>query len=550
MLPLILVTGLLLFIAAYFGYGRFLDRNLDIQNANPTPSHTDYDGVDRVPANRWILLGHHFSSIAGAGPIVGPIMAGLLFGWLPTLLWILLGSILIGGVHDYTTLIASVRNKGRSVADLCRTTMSPLAYKLFLAFIWLTLVYILTVFADMTAGTFAQSGEVASSSGLFILLAVLFGIALYRFKWPVGWASLLFVPLVFGAVGAGLAWPLALPASLSAAQAQRVWYLLLIVYCFGASTLPVWLLLQPRDYLSSFLLYAALLGGFVGVVFSAAPLQYPAFVAWEAPGLGALVPFLFITVACGACSGFHSIVASGTTSKQLDQERDARFVGYGAMLIEGVLALIALCIVAALAPDPALHKTPPPLLFAAGMGRFLALFGLPESVGSTFGLLALSAFLLTTLDTATRLSRYVLEEFFSLRGSFSRYLATAASLLLPALFAFLSMTDPAGRPVPVWKAIWPIFGATNQLLAALALMAVTVWLKRQGRRFLFTLLPALFMSVMTLWSLTLLVVQSLAARGAPGLIGGIAIVLLALAILVITESLRILLPHPAAAGRA
>jgi len=269
MLFTILLAAVLLFLLAWRFYGAFLDRQFSIDNANLTPSHADYDGIDRVPAPKQVLLGHHFSSIAGAGPIVGPIIATAAFGWLPTLLWIILGSIFIGGVHDYTALVASIRHKARSIAEIAREQMSPLAYKLFLAFIWLTLVYVLTVFTDLTATTFVEDGGVATSSLIFMLLAMGFGLSLYRLKLSLLASSLIFVPLVLLATWIGHIIPIdaAGVVSFSDLSAGRFWSIALILYAFVASITPVWILLQPRDYLSSYLLYFSVLGGFIGILF-------------------------------------------------------------------------------------------------------------------------------------------------------------------------------------------------------------------------------------------------------------------------------------------
>jgi carbon starvation protein len=539
MLTMLFMLALCAFIAAFFFYGRFLNRKFDLDNGRPTPAHSSYDGVDRVPADRAVLLGHHFSSIAGAGPIVGPIVAASAFGWGPTLLWIVLGAIFIGGVHDFSALIASVRHQGRSIAAIARETMSPLAYRLMLVFIWLALVYVLVVFTDLTSATFVADGGVASSSLMFILLAVGFGLAVYRFKVKVWAASLIFVPLVFLAVWAGQQAPL--PAAgmplLLGNDPGNTWDILLILYCFAASTLPVWTLLQPRDYLSSFLLYASVLGAFIGILFGGLSIHFPALTAWTHPQLGSLFPILFITVACGSCSGFHAVVASGTSSKQLDHESDARLVGYGAMLIEGVVAVMALVTVMILAQGDPLLGQAPLVIYGSGMGKFFAVFGLPEKLGFSFGLLALSTFILTTLDTCTRLGRYIFEEFFQLKGRRSRYASTLATLALPAVFVLISLRDAQGRAVPAWKAIWPVFGASNQLLAALTLLVITLWVRKMGKKFIFTLLPMLFMITMTLWSLLLLIGQYRFSA-----IGVIAIVLLLLALLLIVEAFRSLRP--------
>ena len=534
MLVLIPVISVILFAIAFKYYGKFLETRFDIDNNKPTPSHTDYDGVDRVPANRSVLLGHHFSSIAGAGPIVGPIFASLVFGWLPTLLWLIVGAIFIGGVHDFSSMIASIRHKARSIAEIAKEHMSPLSYKLLLLFIWLSLIYVLTVFTDLTSSSFVADGGVATSSLLFMGLAIGFGIVVYRMKFPVFWSSLIFVPLVFAAVWVGQLIPIPGGSfSIFGLGAAKVWDIILVIYCLIASTTPVWILLQPRDYLSSYLLYASVFGGFFGIVFGGYAMQFPAFKTYSDPLAGSLFPILFITVACGACSGFHSIVASGTSSKQLDKESDTRIVGYGAMLIEGLVGVIALATVIILATNDPLTSKEPLAVYAAGMSKFLSIFGIPVKLGQSFALLALSTFILTSLDTATRLGRYIFEEFFNLKGKGSRYLSTIATLILPAVFVLITLKDPKGNPIPAWKAIWPVFGATNQLLAGIVLLVIVVWLKKLKKKALFALLPMVFMNVMTIWALILLIVKYGFA-----LIGIISWVLLALAFILILESYK------------
>lgn len=535
MLVIILLIAIICFVSAYIIYGRFLARQYNLDDSRPTPSHTDYDGIDRVPAHKAVLLGHHFSSIAGAAPILGPIIAGVAFGWLPVLLWVILGSIFIGGVHDFSSLVASVRHKARSIAEIARQYMSPLAYRLLLAFIWLSLIYVLTVFADITAATFVQDGGVATSSILFIVLAVIFGISINRLKVPLLLSTLIFVPLVFAAVWLGQKIPLSaniIPAIIGN-DPKKSWVLILIFYCFMASTTPVWILLQPRDYLSSYLLYASVLGGVLGIFLGGVAINYPPFTVWKTPEMGTLFPILFITVACGACSGFHSIVASGTSSKQLNKETDARAIGYGGMLLEGLVAVLALSTVAMLGKGDALIAKEPQIIFGTGMGTFLSSLGIPPELGFSFGLLAMSAFVLTTLDTATRLGRYIFEEFFSLKTTRSRYLSTIATLLLPTIFVLITLKDPTGKPVPAWKALWPVFGASNQLLAGLVLLIITVWLNKLGKKIWFTLLPMVFMNVMTVWALVTLLVNEKFT-----VIGFIAGILLLLAIVLIVEAFR------------
>lgn len=535
MLWLILLISIISLVSAYLIYGRFLSRRYDLDDNNATPSHTDYDGIDRVPAHKAVLMGHHFSSIAGAAPIVGPIIAGIAFGWAPVLLWVILGSVFIGGVHDFSALVASIRHKGRSIAEIARQYMSPVAYKLFLAFIWLALVYVLTVFTDLTATTFVQNGGVATSSIFFIALAVVFGLSINKFKIPLLWASLVFVPLVFVAVWAGQKVPISadmVPGVVSG-DPKKTWCMALVFYCFLASTTPVWILLQPRDYLSSYLLYASVLGGFLGILLGGFDINYPAFISWSVPNTGTLFPILFISVACGACSGFHSIVASGTTSKQLDKETDAKIIGYGGMLLEGLVAVVALSTVAMVAKGDDLTNKPPLIIYGTGVSNFLLALGVPKELGFSFGLMALSAFILTTLDTATRLGRYIFEEFFSLKKAQSRYISTLATLALPAVFVLITIKDPAGNPIPAWKAIWPVFGASNQLLAGLVLLVIAVWFKKVGRKVGFIIGPMIFMNVMTLWGLVTLLIRS---KLSP--VGIIAAVLLLLALVLIVEAYR------------
>jgi len=541
MLAVVFIVAIILFAIAYRFYGRFLNRHFEVDDNRKTPSHTDYDGVDKVPTKTAVLLGHHFSSIAGAGPIVGPIIAAAAFGWVPAILWVIIGSIFIGGVHDFSSLIASIRHKARSIAEIAREYMSPLSYKLFLIFIWLAMVYILIVFIDLTSTTFVSHGEVATSSTLFIFLALIFGIVLYKLKIKLIWASLIFVPLVFVGVFVGHALPLdaeVLP-QIFQSNPGRAWNVILIIYAFVAAISPVWILLQPRDYLSSFLLYASLIGAFIGIIFGGFNFQYPAFTTWSDIDRGTLFPILFITIACGACSGFHSIVASGTTSKQLNCETDARKIGYGAMLIEGLVAVIALFTVAMLVRNDDLVHEAPLVVFGTGMGNFLSIMGIPFEIGMSFGILAVSTFLLTTLDTSTRLARYILEELLNISNPSFRYISTVITLILPVAFTFITLYDAEGNPIPAWRAVWPVFGSTNQLLAGLALLVVFVWQKRKGKKAIFILIPMIFMLTMTLWALAQLIYQSGFTS-----IGIISTVLLVLAIILVVEAIRIVFFKP------
>ena len=531
MLVALFLLSCVLLALAYLKYGAFLKKHFEVSDKNHPPSHSMYDGVDYVPAPAPVLFGHHFSSIAGAGPVLGPIIAGTAFGWAPALIWIIAGSIFVGGIHDFSSLIISIRNHGRSIAEIANTYMSRRAYHLMLVFIWLTLVYVLTVFMDLTASTFKLDGGVASSSMFFILLALVFGFTLYRFKFSLKWSSLFFVILVFFFVWLGQKMPVNLPEFLG--DEAKAWDLILLVYCFVASVAPVWILLQPRDYLCSFLLYGSIIGGFFGIVLGGLPLNYPAFTVWNAPEVGPVFPMLFVTIACGAVSGFHCIVASGTTSKQIKKESDALPIGYGGMLVEGLVAVIALATVMIIGKGDSLAAKAPLAVYGSGMAKFLSVFGIPEKLGSSFGLLALSAFILTTLDTGTRLARYIFQEFFGIEGK-RRCLATVVTLVLPAVFVLIDIRDVNGNMIPAWKSIWPVFGATNQLLAGLALMVVAVWLKKKGKHAWFVVIPMFFMLVMTLWALFLVVLQYRFS-----LVGFIGAVLLFLAAMLIFEAIGI-----------
>lgn len=550
MIATLFLVSVGLFVLAYFVYGRFLERRLDVRGDRATPAHTLEDGMDYVPTSTPILFGHHFSSIAGAGPIVGPVIAAAAFGWLPALLWIVVGAIFVGGVHDLSSLIASIRHQGRSVGQMCRELLSPLAYRLFLLFIWLTMIYIEIVFLDLTASTFAppisgaagksaaqqilHGGTVATASLLYIVLALLFGLAIYHLRLKIWLGTIIFVPLVFLSLWAGQVLPLSADhMPLLFGSAKNTWAAILLGYCFMASILPVWLLLQPRDYLSSFLLYACLACGALGLVVSGwgghVTIAYPAFITWHDAQLKFLFPALFVTIACGAVSGFHAIVASGTTAKQLRDERSARPVAYGAMLVEGVLALLALSAVMVLTRRP---TDTPVAVFASGLGGFLAPLGVSHGLATTFGMLAVSTFLLTTLDTCTRLGRFIFEELFQLRGPAARIVGTLATLLVPAFVVFRQIPGPGGELMPAWQAIWPAFGATNQLLAALALLVVYAWLRRERKRAVFVLVPLVFMCVTTLTALGQLVMSNLFGGGSV-LIGGLSLVLVILALVLI-----------------
>lgn len=539
----LLVLALGGFVLAFFTYGAVVGRWLGVSSARITPAHELHDGVDYVPAKAPVLLGHHFASIAGAAPIIGPVTA-LAFGWLPVFLWILVGGIFIGAVHDFAALIASIRHQGKSIGEIVEVHLGYAGKTLFLVFAWSTLILVVAVFTIVVAKTFVEVPAAAMASMLFMVVAVLFGLATNRFKLGLAPATVLGVLLLCGCLVIGYVMPLSL--------SFNTWIAILLVYVFIASVTPVWILLQPRDYLNSFLLYAMIILGVAGIVVANPTVQAPAFTAFEADGIGPMFPVLFVTVACGAVSGFHALVSSGTTAKQLDREADARTVAYGGMLIESLLAVVALISVAYFTHDQYasfLGKggAGPVAAFSSGLGNLMGSLGFSASVMTSFVALAVSAFALTSLDTATRLSRFAFQEFFEPRRDVSRakmrrsrlgrflagnrYVATGISVILAGALAY------SGR----WKQLWPIFGSANQLLAALALLAVSVWLAHRSRQNVFVKIPMLVMFAVTLSSLGQLARQHLLGAESNLLLGLVAVVLLIVALVLAGLSLRVLL---------
>ncbi|MBI4340829.1 MAG: carbon starvation protein A [Candidatus Omnitrophica bacterium] len=540
----IAITACGLFVLGYIYYGRMLARWFDLSPKRITPACKINDGVDYVPAKPQLLLGQHFSAIAAAGPIVGPILAALWFGWLPALLWIIGGAIFFGAVHDFSALVGSVRHGACSIVELVHELLGPRAHVLFMGFVWLSLVYVITAFADLTSSSFVEptyGGAVAASSMLYLLVAVVMGLCLYKWRMPLGLATAVFLPIVGLIIWFGQYMPMVMP-SLAGIRPQLIWNILILGYCFVASVIPLWMLLQPRGYLGGFFLYVTLAAGVVGLLLGGDRVQYPAFLGWTSQKGLPLFPMLFVTVACGACSGFHGIVSSGTTSKQIEQEPDCRVVGYGGMLLEGLVAVVALATVMLLAPGDAATSQSPDRIYAEGLSHFVERFGINREFARSFALLAFATFIYDTLDVATRLARYVLQELTGWKGRWGSAMATLATLAVPALSMSWSATDAAGNIVPAWKAFWTLFGTSNQLLAALTLVTITVWMRRTKRPWLVAAIPAGFMLVMTLWSLALLVqpwvAGLLVGRYAPNWMAFIALILSGLAVLVLLEGLK------------
>lgn len=552
---LLLVVGCVILIVGYVTYGKWLAQQWGIDENRVTPAHELEDGNDYVPAKAPVLMGHHFSSIAGAGPINGPIQAAV-FGWVPVLLWVLIGGIFFGAVHDFGALFASIRHKGQSIGEVIEDSMGTSAKRLFIIFSYLTLILVVAAFASIVANTFKatydESGvldKVASSANastamisiLFILVAIVFGFLVYRRNAGLGISTVIGVAAIVLCMAIGLNFhPLYLDGT--------TWMIIVGIYITVASVTPVWILLQPRDYLSSFLLYGMMIVAVVGIVGAHPTIDIPAFTGFvdqatngSGVSLGTLFPALFITIACGAISGFHSLVGSGTTAKQLDNERDARPIAYGGMLIECALALISLCAVGYIWKEyvPG-GVTTPTAVFATGISRMCATIPFlagAEHVIYSLLILAVSAFCLTSLDTATRLARYMFQEFWLNPGEdVSAVTGFRAILVKPIVATLITVVLGIFLGLNGYANIWALFGAANQLLAALGLMAVATWLGQIGKNNKMFFIPMFFMLIVTICSLLLTIKTNLGAIGAEGA-GSWPIVRLVLAVLLIVLSL-------------
>lgn len=499
---IITVIALVLFSLAYVLYGKYLEKKWGIDPKAKTPAYTEEDGIDYVPAKASVVFGHQFASIAGAGPINGPIIA-VAFGWFPVLLWILFGTIFFGAVQDFVAMYASVKNKGRTIGYIIEKYIGKTGKRLFLLFCWLFCILVIAAFADVVAKTFdgisssdltvnLANGSVATTSMFFIFAAVGLGFLL-RYGRLSPWANTMTaIALLIASIALGLALPVSIGFS--------TWHIIIFAYIMIASVTPVWALLQPRDYLNSFLLVAMIIASILGIFIANPEIKLPAFTGFYVQGMGAMFPIMFITVACGAVSGFHSLVSSGTSSKQVRNEKEMLPISFGAMLAEGMLAVIALVVVASFMPGEAKEAgyTTPSLIYAGGLANFLSGIGLPHILVFTLLNLAVSAFALTSLDSVARVGRLALQELFLDEGMneqnitgwraffVNKYMAT----ILTLLFAyFLSKVG--------YMNIWPLFGSANQLLSALALIACAVFLKSTKRANFMLWLPMLIMLAVT-----------------------------------------------------
>jgi carbon starvation protein len=541
-LPLLAALVLAALVLGYTLYGRFIARQLALDDAATTPAAERGDDVDFVPTRPFYLLGQHFSAIAAAGPIVGPIAACLVWGWVPCVLWIALGVVFVGAVHDFASLVASVRHGAGSIAEIARRHLGRRAWIALTTFIWLSLVYVIVAFTDVTAATFLgkveelpgrtrfhKGGAVAAAATAYLLLAAAMGVVQRRWRLRTSVLTAVFVPATLACVWLGTV-PAVSMLFATDASSTTTWHVVILAYCFVASLLPVSWLLQPRGYLGGFVLYLALAVGTVGVFFGGrTEILQPAFSPGDAALGRALFPFLFVTIACGACSGFHGLVCGGTTSKQIAREPHCRPVGYGAMLLEAFVALIALATVLVLSPAATAGRAPG-AIYGDGIAAFLVGIVGPEwaTFAAVFGSMAFSTFVFDTLDVATRLGRYLLQELVGAKGAVAGMLATLAMVGVPLAILLLAggtrlRTD-----------FWNLFGAANQLLAGLTLLACTVWLRRTGRRSWWAFAPACVVMAITTVALGWHAVEgarSLAAEGfsTKAVNGLVAVALLALA---------------------
>lgn len=514
---LMMIIAIVVLGGAYLIYGRYLAKTWGIDPKAKTPAYELEDGVDYVPADTNVVFGHQFASIAGAGPINGPIQAAI-FGWVPVLLWVLIGGVFFGAVQDFVSMYASVKNKGRTIGYIIEEYIGKTGKKLFLLFCWLFCILVVAAFADVVAGTFngftaaadgttslvPANGSVATTSMIFIVEAVALGFLLRYGKLHKWINTAIAIVMLIGAIVLGLYFPMYI--------SQSIWHIIVFIYVLIASVAPVWALLQPRDYLNSYLLVAMILAAIVGVFVAQPSVNLPPFTSFVVNGQS-MFPILFVTIACGAVSGFHSLVSSGTASKQIKNEKNMLPVSFGAMLMESMLAVIALIAVASFASTDAAAEqglTTPPQIFAGGVSNFLQAVGLPKDIVFTLINLAVSAFALTSLDSVARVGRLSFQELFldaSIKDEdmgpvrkvlTNKYFATIITLVLAYLLA------KAG-----YASIWPLFGSANQLLSALALVACAVFLKRTKRKGFMLWIPMVVMIAvtftalaMTIWQLT------------------------------------------------
>ncbi|WP_094605208.1 Peptide transporter CstA [Sporomusa silvacetica DSM 10669] len=543
----LLGIALLVCASGYFIYGRWLTKVWGIDPCAKTPAYRLEDGNDYVPSSKFTVFAHQFSSITGAGPVTGPIIAAM-FGWLPVMLWLMIGGIFFGAVQDFTALYASVKNEGKSMGMLIEKYIGKTGKQMFLLFSWLFTLLVTAAFADIVASTFngfspngslaTPNAAAASISMLYIVVAIFFGLFLEKFPLSEKPKLAVGILLIIGMLAAGIAYPLYFD--------KTTWIYVVFAYMFMAAVMPMWLLMEPRDYLSSFLLLGMIASGVIGVVFTNPTIELPAFVGFEVNGKP-MFPILFITIACGAVSGFHSLVSSGTSSKTISNEKDMLFVGYGSMMVETILAVVALIVVGAAATGGVMPKGTPFQIFSASVGNFLSMFGMSSFVATCVVTMCVSALALTTLDSVGRIGRMCFQELFTgdttdpakmspmQRVLTNKYVATVITLFSGYLLCLGGYMN-----------VWPLFGAANQLCAALVLIALAVFMKVTGRQGKMLYIPMCFMLVVTLISLGMsiygIVHKIIYTGGFSFLTDGlqliVAIALITLALLIASTSFR------------
>ncbi|MHC4497580.1 MAG: carbon starvation CstA family protein [Planctomycetota bacterium] len=528
----LLVAGIAVFLLllGYIFYSRKVKQWIGVDDNEIPPSVAMNDGVDYIPAKHWtILFGHHFASIAGAAPIIGPVIACLYWGWLPAIIWIVVGGILFGAVHDFIALVMSMRNQGKTITTVTESVMGKSSKILFSVFAFLALVLVVAVFAAIAGKTLETTPAVVIPTFGLVIVALIVGILMYRVQLPVLLCSIIGVLLLVGLIVAGYYFPI----ELGVKNAERWWTVILLIYGMIASVTPVTLLLQPRDHLAGAVLYLGMFFGFLGLILTRPDMKAPSVVSFSAPA-GWMWPMMFVTVACGAISGFHSLVSSGTTSKQVPRMRDARVIGYGAMIMESALAVLAVVAVTAglywkSAPDRTEGLVYQELFkkggwiktFGAGYGQLTKVFF--GGLGTLIGITMLKTFIMTTLDTATRITRYLcnelLGETFGIRFMKNKYIAV---VFVGVLAGALALGN--------WQAIWPVFGAANQLIASLVLIVASVYLLTRNRKFVFTAVPAVIMLVTTIGALVYKTYSFITAEEPKILLATIAVILIILAL--------------------
>lgn len=543
----LLGIALLVCASGYFIYGRWLAKVWGIDPQAKTPAYRFADGNDYVPSSKFSVFAHQFSSITGAGPVTGPIIAAM-FGWVPVMLWLMIGGIFFGAVQDFTALYASVKNEGKSMGMLIEKYIGKTGKQMFLIFCWLFTLLIIAAFADIVASTFNGFGAngslatpnaaAASISMLYIVVAILFGLFLQKKPLSEKPKFIIAIILIVGMLAVGIAYPLYFD--------KTTWIYVVFAYMFMAAVMPMWLLMEPRDYLSSFLLLGMILSGIVGVVATNPTIELPAFVGFEVGGKP-LFPILFITIACGAVSGFHSLVSSGTSSKAIANEKDMLFVGYGSMMIETVLAVVSLIVVGAAATGGVMPKGTPFQIFSASVSNFLSMFGLSRHIAACVITMCVSALALTTLDSVGRIGRMCFQELFTgettdparmtpmQRVLTNKYFATIITLFFGYLLCLGGYMN-----------VWPLFGAANQLCSALVLIALAVFLKVTGRKGKMLFVPMGCMLVVTLTALGMsiygIVKKILFTGGFVFLTDGlqliVAVALTTLAIMIVVHSVK------------